>query len=776
MAKNNSNKPLSVVGKSVPIKDAREKVTGSLKYAVDYKVPDMVYGKILRSPHAHAKIKGIDYRRAEALPGVLGVVCFQDAPDRDWNSCWFNYRGHILDDRARFVGDEVAAVAAINENIAEQAIKLIEVDYEVLPAVFDPEEALKPNAPQVRPEGNIREPYKVIWGDVDEGIRESDIVAEGSMKFESQQYAPIGRNACIAEWTGDKVTVWTSTQTPSECKSAVAEAFGIPSNKVRVIGLPSGCSFGIWWVNNFHMITVLLAKKIRRPVKIELSQEESFAAVKRRHLERSRGRIGCKKDGSIMAIEIKHVIDNGGYGFKHDVGCFSKELWGKSLNGSYTVQGVSTNLVTAGCMRGVGDVTLASLIERLLDMAAVKLDLDPLEFRLKNHIRTGDLLKATYAENAAEGHDGQTPAEWKDKWPRLFHLTSESLHECLIEGAEVFGWKKKWKGWGKPYKVAGPKRRAVGVATGTHCNGVEDQGNTSAIVRVHEDGSVTLCCSMGRQGQGSETTQAQIAAEALGVSLDQIEVEAGDTEVSPWNHGSIASNTAHRIGFQTKGASEDARRQILEIAARNYIKGEPEQLDIKDGVIYHKERPKQNMPLGELMSRLQPDSLTPPRVIGRPTEDMPPSTTLSRHFAAHFVEVEVDTETGQIKLLDYVATQDSGTALNPKVLENQAIGGAICGSGFGLVESLVFDEKTGKIMNPNFLDYKVLRAPDFPTQPKVILCESNDPIGPYGAKGAGEAPIAAAIPAIAQAVYNAIGIWLDVPMTPERVLRGLGKI
>jgi xanthine dehydrogenase molybdenum-binding subunit len=776
MAKNNSNISLAVVGKAVPITDAGEKVTGSLKYAVDYQVPGMVYGKILRSPHAHAKIKGIDYRRAEALPGVLGVVCFQDAPDRDWNSCWFNYRGHILDDRARFVGDEVAAVAAINENIAEQAIQLIEVDYEVLPAVFDPAEALKPDAPQVRSEGNAREPFIVNWGNVDEGIRESDIVAEGSMKFGSQQYAPIGRNACVAEWTGDKVTVWTSTQTPSECKSAVAEAMGIPMSKVRVIGLPSGCSFGIWWINNFQMMTILLAKKIRLPVKIELTQEESFATVKRRHLERSWGRIGCRKDGSIMAIEVKHVIDNGGYGFKHDVGCFSSELWGKSHNGRFAVQGVSTNLVTAGCMRGVGDVTQAALIERLLDMAAVRLDLDPLEFRLKNHIRTGDLLKAIHADYAESGHDCQTPAEWKDKWPRLFHLTSEALHECLIEGAERFGWKKKWQGWGKPCEVAGPRRRAVGVATGIHCNGVEDEGNTSAIVRVHEDGSVTLCCSMGRQGQGSETTQAQIAAETLGISLDQIEVEAGDTEVSPWSHGSIASNTAHRIGFATKAAGEDARRQILEIAARHYIKGEPEQLDIRNGVIYHKERPKQTMSLGELMSRLQPDSLAPPRIIGRPTEDMPPSTTLSRHFAAHFVEVEVDTETGQIKLLDYVATQDSGTALNPKVLENQVIGGAICGAGFALVESLVFDEQTGKIMNPNFLDYKVLRAPDFPAQPKVILCESNDPIGPYGAKGGGEAPIAASVPAISQAVYNAIGIWLDVPMTPEKVLRGLGKI
>ncbi len=428
MAKNKSNIPLSVVGKSVPIKDAREKVTGSLKYAVDYQVPGMVYGKILRSPHAHAKINGIDYRRAEALPGVLGVVGFKDAPDLDWNSCWFNYRGHILDDRARFVGDEVAAVAAINENIAEQAIQLIEVDYEVLPAVFDPEEALKPDAPQVRSEGNAREPFIVNWGNADEGFRESDIVAEGSMKFGSQQYAPIGRNACVAEWTGDKVTIWTSTQTPSECKSAIAEAFGIPMSKVRVIGLPSGCSFGLWWVNNFHLLTVLLAKKAGRPVKIELTQEECFATVKRRHQERSQGRIGCNRDGSVQALEIKHIIDNGGYGFKNDVGCFSIELWGKSRNGHFTVQGTSTNLVTAGCMRGVGDVTLATLIERLLDMAAEKLDSDPLEFRLKNHIRTGDLLKGMYDAYSKEGHDCKTPKEWKGKWPRLFHLTCEALH------------------------------------------------------------------------------------------------------------------------------------------------------------------------------------------------------------------------------------------------------------------------------------------------------------------------------------------------------------
>ncbi len=774
MAGNNAKDLFSVVGKAVPIKDAREKVTGSLKYGVDLSASGMVYGKILRSPHAHARITRIDSSRAEALPGVLGVVTYKDAPDLVWEVCWHNYRGHILDDRARFVGDEVAAVAAVDEDIANQAVKLIEVDYEILPGVFDPEEAMKPDAPRVRVEGNAREPYIVNWGDVDKGIKESDIVAEASMNFASQHQAPIGRNACLAEWTGDRVTMWTSTQTPSEARSGIAMAFGIPINKVRVIGLPSGCSFGLWWINNFHMVTVLLAKKIRRPVKIELSQEESFAAVKRRHLERSRGRIGCRKDGTIAAIDINHIIDNGAYGFKDDVGFFSSELWGgRCPNGHFSVQGVSTNLVTAGCMRGVGDVTLGAFMERLLDMASIKLEIDPLEFRLKNHIRTGDILHNIYDEF---GHDYQTPPEWEDKFPPMFHLTSTALHECLIKGAEVFGWKKRWKGWGKPCAVEGPKRRAVGMATGTHCCGVAPEGNTSAIIRIHSDGSATLCCSMGRHGQGSETTQAQIAAETLGIPLDQIEVEAGDTEVCPWSHGSIASTTAYRTGLMSKAAGMDARRQILEIAARHYVKGEPAQLDIKDSVIYRKDDPSQNISLEELMTELLPDAVTPPVIIGRPDHAMPPADFLGRQFSAHFVEVEVDIETGQIKLLDYVATQDSGTALNPKVLENQIIGGAIVGSGFALVEGLVFDEKTGKIMNPNFLDYKVLRAPDFPVRSETVFCESYDPVGPYGAKGAGEAPIAAPIPAISQAVYNAIGIWLDIPMTPEKVLKGLGKI
>ena len=764
---------LSVIGKSVTVRDAREKVTGSLEYAIDFSIPNMVFGKIIRSPHPHAKVRNIDTSLAEALPGFLGIVTHHDAPNWDWQSCWFNYQGKIMDEWVRFVGDEVAAVAAIDEETAARAARMVKIDYELLPAVFDPEEALKKDAPQVRSEGNARQLKVVEWGDVEQGFKDSEVVVESSMTFGSQSHAPLGRNACIARWISDKVTLWTSTQTPAECQTAVAQAFGIPVSSVRAIALPSGCSFGLWWINNFHMITVLLARKIRRPVKIELTQEECFLGVKRRHLERSKGRIGCSKDGRIIAIEVHHLIDNGGYGFKPDVGFLCVDLWGRGPHGKFTVQPVSTNLLTAGCMRGVGDVTLGSFTERLLDMAAIKLDIDPLTFRLKNHLRSGEPLRKVpkdYAEYRARFNPG-------DDWPLPNTLASEAIHECLEKGAEAFGWKERWKGWGIPCRVEGSKRWAVGVGTGSHCCGVQQEGNTSAIVKVHVDGSATLLCSIGRQGQSGDTTQAQIVAETLGIPLSRVEVVAGDSDASPWSHGSIASNTTFRTGYATLVASLDAKTQILEIAGKFYLKRNPDDLDIRDGVIFCKDHSSNTIRLQDLMSRLLPHTQSPPSIIiGRSGKPMPPSSNFSRHFAAHFVEVEVDVETGHIRIVDYLASQDSGTVLNPKVLENQVTGGAIAASGFALVESLVFDEKTGEIKNPNFLDYKVLRTTDFPVAPRVMFCESYDPVGPYGAKGAGEAPIAAPIPAISQAVYNAVGVWLDIPMTPERVLKALGSL
>ncbi|MCP5069284.1 MAG: xanthine dehydrogenase family protein molybdopterin-binding subunit, partial [bacterium] len=718
-----------------------------------------------------------------ALSGVLGVATHADAPDLNWHAPSSNYRGRILDGTARFVGDEIAAVAATSEAVAEAALALIEVEYEILPPVFDIEEAMKPDAPQVREEGNLRPPGIVSWGDPKQGEAEADLLVDCEVRFASQQFAPLGRNACIAEWNGDRVTLWTSSQTPSELRDGVHEAFGMPLSKIRVIALPTGSSFGQWWVNNFMLVTVLLAQKVRKPVKIELTPEECMATVKRRHIEIARGRMGCTKEGSLTLATFERTIDNGAYGFKGNAGISSADMWGRASHGHFALHGVNTNLLTAGCMRGVAEVTLGSCVERLADQLAEQVDMDPVEFRLKNQIRPGEELRRQAGRNCMKGsmeeYVGGIPADLRKDWPALFHLSSGSTEEILIEGAKAIGWKRKWKGWRRPYALDGPKRRAVGVGTGAHACGVESEGNTSALVHINADGSVKLFCSAGRQGQGSETTQAQVAAETLGVPFEAIEVEMGDTDSCPWSHGSIASNTLYRGGFATRSASLDAKRQVLEIAAREFFSVDPGELDIKEGLVQYRDDPEKNLTIGlrEVLDELRSDTLgQTSSITGRPTEPMPPSTAFSRHFAAHFADVEVDTETGEIRLLDYVAAQDSGTVINPQVLKNQVVGGAICGAGFAIYEGLVFDEESGRIKNPNLVDYKLLRAADFPVQAKVIFGESYDPVGPFGARGAGEAPVAAAGPAISQAVYNAIGVWVDMPMTPERVVRALGQL
>ncbi len=772
----------SVVGMGVHVKDAREKVTGSLKYAVDMTVQNMAHGKILRCPHPHAKVAAIDTSKAKALPGVFGVLTHHDVPQNVWEGAWFNYRGMVLDGVGRFVGDDIAAVAAESPDVAELALELIDVEYEQLPHVFDMDLARGESAPQIRVEGNERDPYVVKWGDTGTGEAEAEIMVECDIFYESQQYAPLGRNACIAEWMSDRVTIWTSSQTPSELRDGVHEALGIPLSKIRVVALPSGSSFGQWWSNNFMLITVLLARKIRRPVKIELTNEECMSTVKRRHLERTRGKMGCTKDGRITVARFDHLIDNGGYGFKDDVGFFCVDMWGKARHGHYAIHGINTNLVTAGCMRGVGDCTLGASVERLADRLAEKVGMDPVEFRILNQIRAGDQLRMQHSRDNMKGdrdaYIAGIPSHLRKDWPELFRLSSGGTKAILERGAEAFRWKERWKGWGVPHTAEGPYRRAVGVGTGAHVCGVEFEGSSSAVVRINPDGSAKVHCSVGRQGQGSETTQSQVAAEELGLPVEMIEIETGDTDSCPWNHGSLASSTMYRTGWATRAAANDARRQLLEIAAREFFDDAGiEELDITNGEVHPRGEPRSNRRYSfhEVLNEFRSETLgQTSSITGRPAVPMPPSTTFARQFGAQFAEVEVDVETGQIRLIDYLAVQDSGTVVNPQVLKNQVIGGAICGSGFALYEHLVFDEATGAIKNANLLDYKLLRCADFPWQAEVLFEEFPDPVGPFGARGAGESPIAAGISAVAQAVYNAAGIWIDIPMTPERVSRALG--
>jgi len=752
---------LSVIGKRVPLEDAYEKVTGRTKFAVDISLPGMLNAKVLRSPYAHARIVKIDTSKAEALPGVEAVITHKDVPQEEWLEESLNYLGRVLDDRVRFVGDEVAAVAAIDVDTAEEALDLIEVEYEELPHVFDVEEAMKPDAPQVTPHGNVREPFVVEWGNIEQGFKEADLIVEHRTTMDAQQHAPVGLNACIASWEDGKLTIWTSTQTPFEVRDVMAGYLKMPISKVRVIGLPTGGSFGLFWLNNFHFLAVFLAKKAGKPVKLELTREETFSTVKRRDIPVTYVRLGVKKDGSFAAIHMRHYFDNGAYGFKHNPYEVTSSLWVRNArHGKFEMYGVSTNLYTAGCMRGVGDMSMGFCMEQAIDMAAEKLGIDPLEIRLKNHTRGGDPI---YSDVPVYKMMGVPPPEQT--------LSSSGLDKCIKEGAKAIGWDEKWKGWGKPLEVKGSKRRAVGMAVSSHCAGQRYLGTPSVVVKVNQDGSVNLLTGVGRLGQGVETTQAQIAAEVLGVPVESIVGTHGDTETCPWGVATVASINTHQTGVATQAAAADAKRQICELASREFG-AKPEDIDIKNGVVFVKGQPEKSIPLAELTAKTDPETATWPTIVGSAAKNIP-HTPIARFYMAHFADVEVDTETGKVKILKYVAVHESGRIVNPSVCENQVVSGVLQGCGFALGERLIFDENTGQILNPNFVDYKILRALDMP-DPEVRFVEEIDPVGAFGAKGLGEGTLCPCPATLAQAIYNATGAEFNtIPFTPETVFRAL---
>ncbi|MFQ5863480.1 MAG: xanthine dehydrogenase family protein molybdopterin-binding subunit [Candidatus Brocadiales bacterium] len=750
---------LSVLGKRVPLLDASEKVTGDFKFAVDISLPGMLVAKILRSPFPHARIVNIDTSKADALPGVGAIITHKDVPMQEWQEKSFNHRGRVLDDRARFTGDEVAAVAAADEYVAEEALDLIEIEWEELPHVFDVMEAVRPEAPQIASYGNVRSSV-IESGDIEQGFSLADLIVEHSATMGNQQHAPIGRNACIANWEGDKLTIWTSTQTPFPLRDEVARILEMPQNQVRLIGLPSGASMGLWWACNFHFITVFLARKAGRPVRLELTQEEAIATVKRRETPVSWAKLGVKKDGHFTAIHFKHYFDNGGHGFKFYPYESVSDLWGRHRPAiRFEFYGVNTNTPNAGCMRGVGDLTLSFCMEALVDKAAEKLGMDPLQIRLKNHIITGDPIHSQ--ANIYKRFGIPFPGEY---------LSSGAADKCIERGAEVSGWSQKWKGWKKPTAVNGVKRRAVGMALGIHICGGRHIGCASVIVKVNHDGSVNLITGVGRMGQGVETTQAQIAAEELGVPLESITGTHADTDVSPWSPSTVASVNAHQTGLATQAAAADAKRQILELASR-HLEANPDDMDIKDSWIFVKEQPKRGIKFAEMTGMVHPEWLAPPSIIGRATCNLPPSE-IAKMFMAHFVEIELDTETGEVKILKIDAVHDSGRIINPEVCENQVAGGALIASGFALSEDLVWDQKTGRVLNPNFVDYKILTALDTPPI-GISFVDVVDPVGAFGVKAIGEGAVCPTLPAIGQAIYNAIGVRIDAPFTPEKILRAL---
>jgi xanthine dehydrogenase molybdenum-binding subunit len=752
---------LSVVGKNVPRIDAIDKVTGRAKYGTDMKLDDMLYAKMLRSPHPHARVISIDTTKAEGHPKVKGVAAIKDVRKvvgtiGNMMTEKGRSRLYLQDNVVRFIGDPVAAVAAEDEASALEALALIDVTYESLPAVFDPMEALKEDAPKIHEGGNVAFHLERRLGDPERGFEEADYVFENRFTTSKQKHAPIEpMSSCVADYDHNgKLTVYSSTQRPHIIKIFLSGALGLPISKVRIIKQYTGGAFGgrDYLIHGLEMMCSVLSKRTGQPVKMSFTREEDFEATEARHPFILDLKTGVTKDGILTARQIKVIMDVGGYG-PHAVGVIHYGMrQGVALYQcqDLTFEGtcVHTNKSLCGAMRGYGNPQINFAVESQMDMIAEKIGMDPVLLRLKNYRGLGETDPLT-----------------GDR------IQSDGMEECLTEGAKKIDWEER-----KAKKVAkGTKKRGVGMSCLVHGSGgrFDIPDPASATVMFNADGSVNLITAATDDGQGLRTVFAQIAAEELGINMDQISVSGADTDLTPFDSGTHGSRQTYAGGNIVKKAAAEAKDALLSLVCKR-LNVRKEDLKIKAGVVYDVKDPDNKIHVGDFLTGLLFEDLaTGKQVQGFATgvaEGSPPV------YAGNFAEVEVDTETGQVSILRIVGAFDVGRAMNPAQVEGQITGGEVMGIGYALTEDMIVQE--GKICNPNFADYRILRSCDVP-EIEAIIVESNEPTAAFGAKGVGEITNVGTAAAIANAVYDAVGVRItDLPITQEKVLEGIsaGKV
>ncbi|MDP3820724.1 MAG: xanthine dehydrogenase family protein molybdopterin-binding subunit [Burkholderiales bacterium] len=750
----------SIIGTSVKRNDLLGKVTGDAKYVADMQMPGLLHGKTLRSNVAHARIERIDTSRALALPGVKAVLTHQNVPrvlhagSPHPRSASVTCDQYILDDKVRYWGESVAVVAAISEEIAEEALGLIEVEYEALPAVFTVEDALRPGAPLIHdrgPGGNlVLDPVVYTRGDVAKGFAEADLIIEGEYEGGRPTPAYMEPNVCACQWDGNgNLTVWISTQTAFMVRGIMAEVLGLPLHKVRVLVDHMGGGFGAKQdLFQTEFLCALLAKQTRRPVRMEFSREETFLGGRTRHPAKVWLKQGFRNDGTLTARQARVVFNSGAYG-SHGPGV---TIVGTSaLTSLYRCDNVHlegrcvyTNSPIAGAFRGYGVVQTYYALDIQMDEAAAALGIDPAELKLKNAVRAGDIAPSNH--------------------PIIGH----GLEDCIRRGQQEVGWVALRR---RARTDTGALKRGWGMGCEMHGSsaypGIKEQGN--AIVKMNEDGTVVLLTGTAGLGTGAHTALAQIVAEELGLRFEDVSVVHGDTDVVPWDIGAFASHTTFMGGRAAQMAAGEVRKQLLERAAAQF-EASAADLQVRDGVISM---------TGSDRSMTVRDAVCAKK--GIPAAQFVGSATYhptkSYSFAAHFVEVQVDTETGQIEVKQVVPVHEIGKVIHPVGAAGQIEGGIQQGIGHTLYEDYQIDLRTGRSLNANFVDYKMPLSMDMPPIRTVILETAPDPGGPFGAKGVGEDPIVAIGPAIANAIFDAIGVrFRHYPIKPEQVLQGLADL
>ena len=748
---------LNTVGHSVPRRELADKLSGAALYSADIDLPDMLHGVIVRSPHPHADVLAVDASPALALAGVRAVVTPADAPATRLAPDLL-----VLDTRVRFVGDEVAAVAADDIDTARKAAALVQVEYRPLPFVTDPVAALEPGAPSIRPNGNlaIPAPLALQRGDIEAGFAAADIVLEETYTLPTHSATPLEPRAALAAWDGDRLTVWKSTRGVHVDRAALAHVLGIEPSLVRVVGPNMGGGYGNKDESRMAVLAAMLAQRANRPVRIEYSREEEFVAGRTRHGGRIKLRIGVKNNGDITAIHGDAILDSGAYqasapGVARRAGQGILYLY-RCPNVRFDARPATTNKPVSGSYRALGAPQGHFALETLIDRAAAAIGMEPLAFRQRNHVPL-EGQAGPRVSPLDEIVDGQ-PLEGG------IPFSSNGLAECLSRGAAEFG-------WADPFERNDPAdpfiRRGRGMSMMIYRGGVGS--DSAATLSIGTDGKVQLVSGIIDVGEGAVTVLAQLAAEALGVRYDDVQPLFADTESTPnapITAGSTATFSTGTAVLQAAGQLRDS----LETAARSLLEAGDEELTIAEGAVFVSADPARRVSFAELAQGPAAANLTAEAVV---TPGSPHYIVNS--FGAHFCEVEVDTATGRIRVARYVAAQDSGRIINPRTALNQVEGAISQMLGFALSEELITDVPTGVTLNGSYLEHKSPTIQDYP-EIHTIFADTIDPIGPMGAKALGEVPSVGVAPAIANALYDAIGIRiLSLPITPDKVLDALAR-
>ncbi|HYF78383.1 MAG TPA: molybdopterin cofactor-binding domain-containing protein [Symbiobacteriaceae bacterium] len=760
---------LKVVGKSVRKVDNNKLVTGRPAFTDDIEYRGMLHARLLLSPHAHALIKRIDATKARALPGVHAVLTHQDLPRVSFTTAGQSYPEpspfdtRSLDNKVRFVGDRVAAVAAETPEIAEEALRLIEVEYELLPAIFDPEAALLPGAPIIHDEPdcsgiggydatkNIAAEIHAQVGNIEAGLAEADIVIERTYKVPQVQQTPLETHICITRLDeNDRLEVRTSTQVPFHVRRIIAPVLGLRPSQIRVIKPRIGGGFGVKQEILVEDICGHLTLKTGRPVKLELTREEEFRATRSRHPQVIRMRTGVKFDGTMTAHEMTVVANTGAYGshaltVQSNTGSKAMALY-RCPNIRFDCKVAYTNLPPAGAFRGYGGPQGFFAVECHLDEVANAVKMDPVAFRLKNCLREGDVNPL--AEALGEGREGFEQ-----------RIISCGLPQCAEFGRAAINWDEMHVPSGLN------KRRGLGVAFAMHGTAIPGLDMGAASIKMNDDGSFNLLVGATDLGTGSDTVLAQLAAEVLGVKTEEIIVYSSDTDMTPFDTGAYASSTTYISGGAVVRAAEDVAGQIQAVAGA-MLDVPPDDLELRDGRVYANDGRSVTLAEVALRSLHQADQHQIGAIASKMSYDSPPP------FATTFADVEVDVETGEVQVKKLVMSVDAGRVVNPQLALGQVEGGMTQALGYAVSEEMVYDEK-GLMLGPNFRDYRVFLADEMP-EIVAHLVETADPFGPYGVKAVAEIPMDGVAPAVANAIYAATGVRMyEIPLTPERVWKAL---